>query len=76
MGLQDKVGSVGGGGPVKPIISLTHWWDYSELVREGKKKGDQKEETLMKVLGSRWVLSSIDTFLNWGIHPALVQIHA
>lgn len=24
------------GGPVKPIISLTHWWDYSGLVREGK----------------------------------------
>lgn len=42
------LGGGGGRGPVKPIISLTHWWDYSELVREGKR--DQKRATLIEVL--------------------------
>lgn len=70
-GCKTEWAAGGGGRPVKPIISLTHWWDYSELVREGK-KGDQKEEVLIKVLCSQWVLPSDTaggTFLDWGLRP-------
>lgn len=52
---------VGGRGPVKPIISLTHWWDYSELVREGKR--DQKRGTLIEVL-CWWCVLSPDAGLG------------